>query len=45
MGERSHQLQHVFQNRRDHMWDNKRDTATLRDQHRHAIDSERWGRR
>ncbi|MFH9426277.1 lamin tail domain-containing protein [Streptomyces sp. NPDC017529] len=38
-------LQHVFQNRRDHMWDNKRDTATLRDQHRHPIDTERWGRR
>ncbi|MEV5596034.1 hypothetical protein [Streptomyces sp. NPDC052496] len=38
-------LQRVFQNRRDHVWDSKRDVATLRDQHRHAIDTESWGRR
>ncbi|MEU7151157.1 lamin tail domain-containing protein [Streptomyces sp. NPDC045456] len=35
----------VYQDRRDYVWDNRRDTATLRDQHRHTIDTKRWGRR
>ncbi|MER5258096.1 MULTISPECIES: lamin tail domain-containing protein [unclassified Streptomyces] len=35
---------HVYQDRRDYMWDNNRDTATLRDARGHVLDRESWGR-
>ncbi|GCD40742.1 lamin tail domain-containing protein [Streptomyces paromomycinus] len=35
----------VHQGRRDYVWHNHRDTATLHDGHRHVIDIKRWGRR
>ncbi|MEU6965654.1 lamin tail domain-containing protein [Streptomyces chrestomyceticus] len=34
----------VFQNRRDYAWDNRRDTATLRNDRRNVVDTEHWGR-
>ncbi|MEU5810717.1 lamin tail domain-containing protein [Streptomyces sp. NPDC047718] len=34
----------VFQNRRDYVWDNRSDTATLRDEHGRTVDTESWGR-
>ncbi|MGX1885682.1 lamin tail domain-containing protein [Streptomyces sp. NPDC055287] len=34
---------HVYQDRRDYIWDN-RDTATLRDDDRRILDTESWGR-
>ncbi|MFE5766710.1 lamin tail domain-containing protein, partial [Streptomyces sp. NPDC056492] len=35
----------LFQNRRDYVWDNKADTATLRDDRGRTVDTESWGRR
>ncbi|MFJ3205960.1 lamin tail domain-containing protein [Streptomyces sp. NPDC086989] len=35
----------LFQNRRDYVWDNRADTATLRDDRGRTIDTESWGRR
>ncbi|MER5563891.1 lamin tail domain-containing protein [Streptomyces sp. NPDC048491] len=35
----------VYQNRRDYAWDNSRDTATLRDSHKHIVATKSWGRR
>ncbi|MFI9046005.1 lamin tail domain-containing protein [Streptomyces sp. NPDC053427] len=34
----------VYQDRRAYVWDNDRDTATLRNDHRRIVDSESWGR-
>ncbi|MEU8677865.1 lamin tail domain-containing protein [Streptomyces sp. NPDC048560] len=34
----------LFQDRRDYMWDNHSDTATLRNEHRSVVDTESWGR-
>ncbi|WP_351232703.1 lamin tail domain-containing protein [Streptomyces sp. NPDC002133] len=34
----------VFQDRRNHVWDNDRGTATLRDDRGRVIDTESWGR-
>ncbi|GGR46046.1 lamin tail domain-containing protein [Streptomyces netropsis] len=35
----------VYQNRRAYVWDNYRDTATLRNDHGRVIDTESWGHR
>ncbi|MEU1042939.1 lamin tail domain-containing protein [Streptomyces sp. NPDC005551] len=35
----------VFQDRRTYVWDNRSDTATLRDDHGRRVDDESWGRR
>ncbi|KPI23489.1 Intermediate filament domain protein [Actinobacteria bacterium OV450] len=35
----------LFQNRRDYVWDNRADTATLRDDRGRTVDTESWGRR
>ncbi|WP_405786608.1 lamin tail domain-containing protein [Streptomyces sp. NBC_00029] len=35
----------LFQDRRDYVWDNRSDTATLRDDRGRTVDSETWGRR
>ncbi|MFS8202574.1 lamin tail domain-containing protein [Streptomyces sp. CWNU-52B] len=35
---------HVYQDRRTHVWDNRADTATLRDNDGRRVDSESWGR-
>ncbi|WP_244173734.1 lamin tail domain-containing protein [Streptomyces recifensis] len=35
----------LFQDRRDYVWDNRRDTATLRNDERRFIDSVTWGER
>ncbi|MFH8349555.1 lamin tail domain-containing protein [Streptomyces sp. NPDC018045] len=35
----------VHQGRHHYAWDNRRDTATLRNDRRHEIDIKRWGRR
>ncbi|WP_405786796.1 lamin tail domain-containing protein [Streptomyces sp. NBC_00029] len=35
----------LFQDRRDYVWDNRSDTATLRDDRGRTIDTETWGRR
>ncbi|MFE3882946.1 lamin tail domain-containing protein [Streptomyces lydicus] len=35
----------VFQNRRNYVWDNNGDQATLRNDRRRVIDTEAWGRR
>ncbi|MFD8288812.1 hypothetical protein ACFV2B_11400 [Streptomyces lavendulae] len=35
----------VFQNSRAYIWDNRSDTATLRDGRRRTVDTESWGRR
>ncbi|OAR22646.1 hypothetical protein A8W25_23875 [Streptomyces sp. ERV7] len=35
----------VYQDRRDYVWNNSGDTATLRDNHRHVIATKSWGRR
>ncbi|MFI8281094.1 lamin tail domain-containing protein [Streptomyces sp. NPDC085929] len=35
----------LFQNRRDYIWDNHADTATLRDDRGRTVDTESWGRR
>ncbi|MFE1876410.1 lamin tail domain-containing protein [Streptomyces sp. NPDC059496] len=35
----------LFQDRRDYVWDNHSDTATLRDDRGRTIDTETWGRR
>lgn len=32
------------QDRRTYVWGNRRDTATLRNGHRHLVDIKRWGR-
>ncbi|MFI9047415.1 lamin tail domain-containing protein [Streptomyces sp. NPDC053427] len=34
----------LFQDRRTYVWDNVRDTATLRNDHRRIVDAESWGR-
>ncbi|MEU9116002.1 lamin tail domain-containing protein [Streptomyces sp. NPDC048483] len=34
----------VYQDRRAYVWDNDRDSATLRNDHRRVVDSESWGR-
>ncbi|MEU6164826.1 lamin tail domain-containing protein [Streptomyces tanashiensis] len=34
----------LFQDRRDHVWGNRSDTATLRDDHGRTVDTETWGR-
>jgi hypothetical protein len=34
----------VYQDRRNHVWDNRSDTATLRNDHDRLIDDEPWGR-
>ncbi|MEU7148788.1 lamin tail domain-containing protein, partial [Streptomyces sp. NPDC045456] len=34
----------VFQDRRNYVWDNRRDTATLRNDHRRIVDTKHWGR-
>ncbi|WP_418080485.1 lamin tail domain-containing protein [Streptomyces ambofaciens] len=33
----------LFQDRRHYVWDNRSDTATLRNDHRRFIDSDSWG--
>ncbi|GAA2705111.1 lamin tail domain-containing protein [Streptomyces anthocyanicus] len=33
----------VYQDRRNYVWDNRSDTATLRNDHRRFVDSESWG--
>ncbi|MFF1778035.1 lamin tail domain-containing protein [Streptomyces virginiae] len=35
----------LFQDRRDYVWDNYSDTATLRDDRGRTVDAESWGRR
>ncbi|KMO93505.1 lamin tail domain-containing protein [Streptomyces roseus] len=35
----------LFQNSRDYIWDNRADTATLRDDRGRTVDTESWGRR
>ncbi|MEV7416364.1 lamin tail domain-containing protein [Streptomyces sp. NPDC089919] len=35
----------LFQDRRDYVWDNRSDTATLRDDHGRTVDTKSWGRR
>ncbi|MFI6150690.1 lamin tail domain-containing protein [Streptomyces sp. NPDC051109] len=35
----------LFQNSRDYVWDNRADTATLRDDRGRTVDTESWGRR
>ncbi|MFE9846614.1 lamin tail domain-containing protein [Streptomyces goshikiensis] len=35
----------LFQGKRDHVWDNRADTATLRDDRGRTVDTETWGRR
>ncbi|WP_405562628.1 lamin tail domain-containing protein [Streptomyces phaeochromogenes] len=35
---------HVFQDRRHYVWDNRSDTATLRNDNGRRIDDESWGR-
>ncbi|MEU7201478.1 hypothetical protein [Streptomyces sp. NPDC045470] len=35
----------AYQDRRAYVWDNRRDTATPRDGHRHTIDTKHWSRR
>ncbi|MFH9426242.1 lamin tail domain-containing protein [Streptomyces sp. NPDC017529] len=35
----------VYQARRNYVWDNRRDTASLRNDHRHLVDTKHWGRR
>ncbi|MGW0754500.1 lamin tail domain-containing protein [Streptomyces sp. NPDC002587] len=35
----------LYQDRRDYVWDNRSDTATLRDDHGRTVDTESWGRR
>ncbi|MEU3945657.1 lamin tail domain-containing protein [Streptomyces sp. NPDC029526] len=34
----------VFQDRRNHIWDNRSDTATLRNDRGRVVDTESWGR-
>ncbi|MFD8970689.1 lamin tail domain-containing protein [Streptomyces sp. NPDC059568] len=34
----------VYQDRRDYVWDNHRDTATLRNDRGRTVDSQSWGR-
>ncbi|MFG2890921.1 lamin tail domain-containing protein [Streptomyces sp. NPDC048248] len=34
----------VYQDRRNYVWDNRSDTAVLRNDHRHVVDTESWGR-
>ncbi|MFD8417703.1 lamin tail domain-containing protein [Streptomyces sp. NPDC059650] len=36
--------QDVFQNRRDYVWDNRSDSASLCDEHGRTVDTEFWGR-
>ncbi|MFJ9079453.1 lamin tail domain-containing protein [Streptomyces sp. NPDC102278] len=33
----------LFQGKRDHVWDNRADTATLRDDRNRTVDTESWG--
>ncbi|MFJ5301958.1 lamin tail domain-containing protein [Streptomyces sp. NPDC088350] len=33
----------VYQDRRDYIWDNRSDTATLRNDHRRLVDDKSWG--
>lgn len=33
----------VYQDRRDYVWNNNGDTATLRDNHQHIIAAKSWG--
>ncbi|SEE59889.1 lamin tail domain-containing protein [Streptomyces sp. TLI_105] len=35
----------LYQDRRDYVWDNHSDTATLRDDHGRIVDTESWGGR
>ncbi|MEV6756741.1 lamin tail domain-containing protein [Streptomyces sp. NPDC051214] len=35
---------HIYQDRRDYMWDNHSDKATLRNGHHRTVDIESWGR-
>ncbi|MFE5495293.1 lamin tail domain-containing protein [Streptomyces virginiae] len=35
----------LFQDRRDYVWDNRSDAATLRDDRGRTVDTETWGRR
>ncbi|MYV91464.1 lamin tail domain-containing protein, partial [Streptomyces sp. SID1034] len=35
----------VYQDRRDYVWNNTGDTATLRDNHGHIAAARSWGRR
>jgi len=37
--------QDVYQDRRDYAWDNRSDTATLRNDHRRLVDDKSWGGR
>ncbi|MFF3326435.1 lamin tail domain-containing protein [Streptomyces sp. NPDC002889] len=34
----------LYQDLRHYVWDNRSDTATLRDDHRRTVDTEAWGR-
>ncbi|WP_405999493.1 lamin tail domain-containing protein [Streptomyces sp. NBC_00829] len=34
----------LYQDRRDYVWGNRTDTATLRDDHGRTVDTESWGR-
>ncbi|KOU38101.1 hypothetical protein ADK55_35105, partial [Streptomyces sp. WM4235] len=35
----------LFQGKHDHVWDNRSDTATLRDDRNRTVGTESWGRR
>ncbi|MGW8367020.1 lamin tail domain-containing protein, partial [Streptomyces wedmorensis] len=35
----------LYQDRRNYVWDNRSDTATLRDDHGRTVDTESWGGR
>ncbi len=37
-------MRDVYQNRRTYAWDNHRDTAVLRNDHRLVVDTKHWGR-
>ncbi|KOT94042.1 hypothetical protein ADK70_13155 [Streptomyces rimosus subsp. pseudoverticillatus] len=38
-------MRDVYQNRRTYAWDNHRDTAVLRDDHRMVVDTKHWNHR
>ncbi|MFD0305245.1 lamin tail domain-containing protein [Streptomyces sp. NPDC127119] len=43
-GEGRDRAGHVYQDRRQYVWDNRSDTATLRNDNNNRIDRESWGR-
>ncbi|MET7485515.1 lamin tail domain-containing protein [Streptomyces sp. NPDC005538] len=38
-------MRDLYQGRRDYVWDNRSDTATLRNDHRRLVDDQSWGGR